>query len=86
MCFRAFFASVTRTPNTFAAGDRPHAASFAAGARYAPKLPSHRNISSHDRLYWASCYRSQENYMNGIIYLVGLVVVVLFILSFLGLR
>ena len=34
----------------------------------------------------ASLRRAKERDMNGIVYLVGLVVIVLFILSFLGLR
>jgi hypothetical protein len=37
-------------------------------------------------LFWRPCAQPKEPVMNGIIYLVGLVVVVLVIASFLGLR
>jgi hypothetical protein len=52
-------------------------AGFSSGA--GRRAPADRSGWSIDRRHW-------ESDMNGIIYLVGLVVVVLAILSFLGLR
>jgi hypothetical protein len=41
---------------------------------------------SADLVLAAGCYQQGEYHMNSIIYIVGLIVIVLFILSFLGLR
>jgi hypothetical protein len=50
------------------------------GARRGLEMPSGRGDA------FLATAASRENSMNSIIYLVGLVVVVLFVLSFLGLR
>ena len=38
------------------------------------------------RLFWLERRKPREEIVNGLIYLVGLIVVIMFILSFLGLR
>jgi hypothetical protein len=43
-----------------------------------------RELSLSERV--ANCRYSSEATMNGLIYLIGLIVVIMFILSFLGLR
>jgi hypothetical protein len=45
-----------------------------------------RNFYNEARLNCCLTYRPPEATMNGLIYLVGLIVVIMFILSFLGLR
>lgn len=47
-------------------------------------FPSHRNQIPVPGFLWRTCVK--ETKMNGIIYLVGLVVVVMAVLSFFGLR
>jgi hypothetical protein len=51
-----------------------------------PKTSLIDKIGNFQALAWLHSQAIKELFMNGIIYLVGLVVVVLFVLSFLGLR
>jgi len=49
-------------------------------------VPPFWELASGPRVSWSRRAEPKEAVMNGVIYLVGLIVVVLFILSFLGLR
>jgi len=49
-------------------------------------VPPFWGLASGPRVSWSRRAEPKEAVMNGVIYLVGLIVVVLFILSFLGLR
>jgi hypothetical protein len=52
----------------------------------AERLPSFGTRSPQDRYGFLSQRRKQEATLNGLIYLIGLIVVILAILSFFGLR